>query len=479
MWNSLKVIFFGEGLSKEFSNISYAVEFAFDQYRGNLLTMMKSFDEGIEKTDIIDKLTNGKFAVTHTRIKAIASKYPSYWEHNEMIFRRILTPSDLKLVYTILPLPSETIHYSANFSLFADFSDEIKRDVASYNSIIQLTVHINRDWSVIGKSVRQKLYFDKIIPIILRNLPISKETGDVPPLILLPGAGSGRLAIELASRGYRVEANECSATMICFMNKLFNDILVHNKQIDYYPFLHHQFQDDWNLELREKMVTFPFLDDSPALSDFYEIPSQSYNSDYKNSNRVDHFPAHSGSLVLQYGDFLRFYGVSDDHRQFYNLIITNFFLDTATNILDYLFTIQKILKPQGYWINIGPLHYHSKHAIPYSYHHLLEIIQSLDFTVISNEVVETSYYGEEFHTMKPEYYRIPLTVFQYHPATTSAAAVLSGLSINTEENSRLSFEEERFVKNDNQQNYEENDNSKNNIINTEEAFQRPNYVLKS
>jgi hypothetical protein len=36
------------------------------------------------------------------------------------------------------------------------------------------------------------------------------DRNSVGTRILVPGAGLGRLAIELSSRGYSVEANECS-----------------------------------------------------------------------------------------------------------------------------------------------------------------------------------------------------------------------------------------------------------------------------
>jgi hypothetical protein len=34
-------------------------------------------------------------------------------------------------------------------------------------------------------------------------------------------------------------------------------------------------------------------------------------------------------------------------------IITCFFIDTANNVLDYVETISSLLKPGGYWINLG------------------------------------------------------------------------------------------------------------------------------
>eukprot|EP00118_Oscarella_pearsei_P011892 m.83469 g.83469 ORF g.83469 m.83469 type:complete len:182 (+) comp36350_c0_seq11:237-782(+) len=42
----------------------------------------------------------------------------------------------------------------------------------------------------------------------------------------------------------------------------------------------------------------------------------------------------------------------------WDCVATCYFIDTAPNVLEYVETIEKILKPGGYWINFGPLLYH-------------------------------------------------------------------------------------------------------------------------
>ena len=39
-------------------------------------------------------------------------------------------------------------------------------------------------------------------------------------------------------------------------------------------------------------------------------------------------------------------------------VLTSFFLDTARNVLLYIKTIAKIVRPGGLWANVGPLLYH-------------------------------------------------------------------------------------------------------------------------
>lgn len=42
----------------------------------------------------------------------------------------------------------------------------------------------------------------------------------------------------------------------------------------------------------------------------------------------------------------------------FNCVATCFFIDTANNIFDYVNTIYTTLKPNGIWINYGPLLFH-------------------------------------------------------------------------------------------------------------------------
>lgn len=212
MLNALKVVFFGQQMSNEIHNVSHAIEFAFDQYRQNLISFMKSFEEVIDRLDQVDRMTNCKFAETHAKIKSVAAQYPIWWEHNEMTLRKLVVPADLHFVYAILPgNEGESVEYfvsepkehalSSNYSKTRE--QEENREVASYNSIIQLIIHISRDWSAAGVKVRQKLYNEQIISKLLEHLPL-RTINSSAPSVLIPGAGAGRLAWELANLGYRV-----------------------------------------------------------------------------------------------------------------------------------------------------------------------------------------------------------------------------------------------------------------------------------
>lgn len=68
----------------------------------------------------------------------------------------------------------------------------------------------------------------------------------------------------------------------------------------------------------------------------------------------------------------------------WNCIATCFFIDCANNIVAFIETIYKILKPGGIWINLGPLLYHysnvfDQNSIEPSYQVIKEVIKGIGF----------------------------------------------------------------------------------------------------
>ena len=202
-----------------------------------------------------------------------------------------------------------------------------------------------------------------------------------------------------------IEANECSAVMICAMHTLFNEWIpnAHRQPLDtrqtFYPNLNDPLRNSVNFSSRLQAVTVPYLNDISADA----------------LDRWEEGPTNNGSLSIQYGDFIDIYGLNGDrHRYPFDLVVTCFFIDTGKSILDYITTITKVLAPGGYWINTGPLHYHHPQVIPYSYSDVLEIIAMYGFDLVDSKETEMTYCGEDSVTMKPEVYHIPIAVFRYN-----------------------------------------------------------------
>ena len=105
-----------------------------------------------------------------------------------------------------------------------------------------------------------------------------------------------------------------------------------------------------------------------------------------------HFPdvnttVASGSLSYTIGDLGQVYHITSSEslppKRFYNAVLTCFFIDTATNIFDYITAIQNMLAPRtGIWINVGPLHWHRNAILQISADELKAILQSMDFEIL-------------------------------------------------------------------------------------------------
>jgi hypothetical protein len=87
-----------------------------------------------------------------------------------------------------------------------------------------------------------------------------------------------------------------------------------------------------------------------------------------------------GSLSYTIGDFVEIYAQSA-FKSKYGSVVTCFFIDTATNIFEYLLVIRNVLKHGGIWINVGPLQWHHNAKVHPSSDELKLIIESMGFRI--------------------------------------------------------------------------------------------------
>lgn len=197
--------------------------------------------------------------------------------------------------------------------------------------------------------------------------------------ILVPGAGLGRLAFEIAKRGYSCQGNEFSLMMLIVSNFILNKCHETNL-FTIYPWIS-QFSNNVRSEHQIAAVRFP--DANPAT-----IPAEV-----------------NFSMVA--GSFTEIYNGEKD-RQSFDCIATSFFLDTAPNIVGYIETIEKILKPGAIWINFGPLLYHyadmPNPSIEPSYEIVREIILSYGFEFLKEKINLPSYYTRNPNSMVTFHY---------------------------------------------------------------------------
>lgn len=103
-------------------------------------------------------------------------------------------------------------------------------------------------------------------------------------------------------------------------------------------------------------------------------------------------PANS-NFSMAAGDFLEVYTEPNS----WDCVATVFFIDTAHNIISYVETIWRILKPGGFWVNLGPLLYHfsdmpNESSIELSYDDVRQVILQYGFQFEKEETgVKTTY----------------------------------------------------------------------------------------
>ncbi|KAL4738231.1 N2227-like protein-domain-containing protein [Aspergillus similis] len=221
---------------------------------------------------------------------------------------------------------------------------EKEKKGADRTSVVQAMKHFVRDWSDEGLFEREGAF-----RCILDNLSRIDRGGEKRPVsVLVPGAGAGRLGYEIdALGGFEVTINEWSA----YMNLIHRyAVQIHApNSLTYRPYIdwwsHHATTSDM-----QRAVSFP---------DFIPRPSS------------------KASVVMIEGDFTTVFEESDSST--YDIIVTFFFIDTARNLVNYLETIYRLLKPGGRWVNLGPLLYGTGPWLQLSVDEIVKLSEALGF----------------------------------------------------------------------------------------------------
>jgi len=222
-----------------------------------------------------------------------------------------------------------------------------------------------RDWSGEGAAERRACY-DPIFTELLRAYPDINSRNEVR--VLVPGAGLGRLAFEIAKLGFNSEGNEFSLFMLVASNFVLNKCKTVNSY-KVYPWIH-QITNNLRTGDTTRHISFPDVDPNELIED--------------------------SIFSMTAGDFLEVYA-DVEYAGAFDCIVTCFFIDCAHNIIDFIELIHKILKPGGRWINFGPLLYHfadvpGKASIEPSYDIVHNLIEEVGFTFDHEETgLEATY----------------------------------------------------------------------------------------
>lgn len=315
-----------------------------------------------------------------TKIERRIERTAKCIEHDEQILAKLLG----NFPYVLALPDKETVLEAVDDESIKDSTDEVEvragssstkyslprrnkkgmneADTQSYDSATQIWAHIVRDWTVEGKFIRHIIY-----DWCYEQMEKYCQKPSYKTNVLVPGSGMGRLAFDLFQMGYIVEANELSPSMAAAAWS----VLANQVSGSFHPYVLDSMANEVDSKRRFDFVRFP------------DVPIQSIAT-IGGENRMVHESTGRGSLSYTVGNFV---GNDDDYyrRQrvgHFDVIVTCFFIDTATNIYEYLDTIQKLLRSgTGVWINVGPVQWHHNAVLRPSVDELKELIEACGWTI--------------------------------------------------------------------------------------------------
>ncbi|KAL4590482.1 hypothetical protein LXL04_003412 [Taraxacum kok-saghyz] len=240
--------------------------------------------------------------------------------------------------------------------------------------------NIVRDWATEGQKERDECY-GPILEELKRNFPDRNK--ESPPTCLVPGAGLGRLALEISCLGFISQGNEFSYYMMICSSFILNQCEV---------------VGEWSIH--------PWIHSNcNSLSDADQLRPVSV---------PDIHPASAGiteGFSMCGGDFVEVYGGPTQVGS-WDSVVTCFFLDTAHNIVEYIEIISNILKDGGVWINLGPLLYHfadmygqeDEMSVELSLEDVKKVAFNYGFQLEVEKTIETTYTTNPRAMMQNHYF---------------------------------------------------------------------------
>ncbi|KAJ3212762.1 hypothetical protein HK099_007668 [Clydaea vesicula] len=329
-------------------------------------------DEQLEKKDFYEYNNHSKL-VNEKRRK-------DYESLNKNQKKLLLTYK--KKIDTVDHCINKNSHFLSEI-VYDEYVPAVHQEVATSKNIDKVRSTLRqfvREWSSEGEKEREDCY----LPILNALDDIYKDISIDERYILnilLPGAGLGRLPYEVTKKGFSCEGNEFSFHMLFGSNYVLNKTKLPDS-VQIFPWVH-SFSHCFTADLILKPVFIP--DEVPKLIN-------------ENIN-----------FSMTAGEFAEVYSKKDQLLK-WDCIITNFFIDTAHNVLDYMEVIHGALKPNGIWINLGPLLYHfegsSSLSIELSFEELREVINSMGFEITSEKLLTSTYSANKDSLMNYVYNNI-------------------------------------------------------------------------
>lgn len=269
--------------------------------------------------------------------------------------------------------------------------DQMK-EIEGYDTAQQVITHTARDWTSDSSSCRDATN-GWIIKSITNNC-----VGMDKIHILVPGSGLCRLAYDISTINdllvsgteISVEANDSSVTM-AFAAKSTLELVQKQAVSKIYPFVSDPQRNEIHAAKRFDMEVFP---DDAALS--------SYKNYYSLKKACP-------NLTYTVGDFSSTYS-HESKRELYNVVATSFFIDTATNIYEYIFIMKHLLRKDNssIWVNCGPVQWHPCAMLRPTIDELKDTLQACGFELLTWEIAEKTVayrHPDDYAPLEPRYTR--------------------------------------------------------------------------
>ena len=274
---------------------------------------------------------------------------------------------------------------------------ETNKETDGYDTALQVIHHTARDWTLGAAPCREETILWIVRAIVQYYTPQHHDDGSSNDgydhchlRVLIPGAGLGRLAYEVSTcrdlieKGVEpcVEANDSSVTMIFAAQNVINMLQQQQQQ--------EQEHEDDNRQLLQSDI-YPFLSD-PQVNEIdarkrFEMevfPDEHAINSYK------HYHDLTGThpnLSFTIGDFVSTYSQQSKQNQ-YDVVATSFFIDTATNIYEYIYIMKHVLDTNGIWVNCGPVQWHPCALLRPTVEQLKDMLQMAGFELISWSIAD-------------------------------------------------------------------------------------------
>lgn len=265
--------------------------------------------------------------------------------------------------------------------------DESNKENEGYDTALQVIHHTARDWTYGAMKCRDGTIGWIVRAIIEYSSSGSKNSNDDLLRVLVPGAGLGRLAYDISTcrdliekkNGVIpiVEANDSSVTMIFAAQNVLKMLQRNQRQ-----------------QQGEEMATiFPFLSD-PQINEIdgrkrFEMeifPDEAAIESYKSYS--DMTGGSDPNLSFTIGDFVSTYSQQSRMSQ-YDVVATSFFIDTATNIYEYIFIMKNLLDDNnGIWVNCGPVQWHPCALLRPTVEQLRDMLEGAGFELLSWSIAD-------------------------------------------------------------------------------------------